>query len=505
MALSPVKVVHMMMTVVCRKTGILAATAALALAAHACGGGGGGGGGNNAEPPKTPDKLRVVARDGQTFPGGFNVNTIESANMADDRTISIIASNDATPTENAVFVRTASGQIRRVLGPGDSIAQGLSFSTVRNMSMAPTGEFVFEVGNELDKDGVFLWNGSSIEVVARTGANAVPEGFRISGALRVGPDGVVVFTGATSPCEIDSTDPDDVDISCDLRIHTLRDGVLSRVDVPNTLSNQTPTSVIIELNSRGEAVVGMSARGTEPVIGVIRDGDFEGLIPRRVELEGLGTVFTARPRAISPSGAIALDGFLDTDGDGERDEQHVLLYEDGLVTSIERTGGNFRGFEETRVRAEGIDGNNQVVYRVDFEEGGETRSSYRAWQDGRRSFIVYEGQFFGEDSNGNELFILNVDQLREAQNGDVLFTARLGFEDDNGDIRLTSRRLIRWNGGPLETLLELGAIVDGQRLVDEIQIADVNATGDLLIITSLGRDRDRVLLLLLRKDPDELA
>ena len=37
------------------------------------------------------------------------------------------------------------------------------------MNMAPTGEFAFEVGNELDNDGLFLWNGSSVEVVARTG------------------------------------------------------------------------------------------------------------------------------------------------------------------------------------------------------------------------------------------------------------------------------------------------------------------------------------------------
>lgn len=497
----------MMKTMDCRKTGFLAVIAAFSLGVHGCGGGGGGGGGggNNDDPPPTPDKLQVMARDGQTFPGGFQVLTIESANMSDDRTISMIASNDATPSVNAVFMRTPSGQIRRVLGPGDSIAAGLSFSTVRNMNMAPTGEFAFEVGNELDNDGLFLWNGSSVEVVARTGENPTPEGFRISGALRVGPGGVVVFTGGTSPCEIDTTDPDDVDISCDLQIHTMRDGTVERVEVPNALANQTPTSVILEVNARGEAVVGMSARGSEPVVGLIRGGQFEGLIPRRVDLEGLGTVFTARPRAISPAGAIALDGFLDTDADGERDEQHVLLYDNGFVTSVEKTGGSFRGFPETRVRAEGIDADNQVIYRVDFEEGGDTRSSYRAWKDGSRSFIVHEGQFFIEDDNGNDVDILNVDQIRVGLNGDVVFVARLGFIDDNGDTVTRGQRLIRWNGGPLETLLELGAEVAGQRLVEEIQIADINTNGDVLIVTSLGRSRDRVLLLLPRKDPDELA
>lgn len=478
---------------------------ALALGAASCGGGGGG---NNEDPPPTPSKLKVLARDGNTFPGDFQVQTIESANMSDDQTVAIIASESGTPSLNGVFLRSPNGQIRRILTPGDSRAEGLSFASVRNPEMAATGEFAFEVGNQLDNDGLFLWDGNELQTLARTAPGETPEGFRILGALRVARDGLVLFTDGTSPCEVDNTNPNDPDISCDLRIYTAQNGVVSQVEVPNALTNQTPTSVILEVNDRGETAVGLSARGNEPLVGLIRDGVFEGLLPRRGEIEGLGVLFSARPRAISPTGAIALDGFFDTDGDGQRDEEWVMIYDNGQIQPVERNGGNFQGNPEVDVRAEGIDRDNQIVYRVIFEsdEAGRNLTSLRAWKDGRRSYIAHEGMEFVEDHNGDPQDILDIDQVRVGVNGDVVFVARLGIiDEDTGDRRISGRRLIRWNGGPLETLLELGAEVDGGVLVNDISIADINSNGDLLIISSIDRSATRVLLLLPRKDPDELA
>lgn len=472
--------------------------AALALAAVVlplgCGGGG-------DDPPPTPSNLQVIARDGNTFPGGFAVGSIESANMSDDRTVAIIASEDATPSLNGVFVRSPDGTTRTVLTPGDPLAEGLSFANVRNLSMAPTGEFAFEVGNEIDNDGLFFWDGSNTSVLARTAPGETPEGFRILGALRVARDGLVVFTDGTSPCTIDQTNPDNPEISCDVRIFTALDGEVSRVEVPNSLTSQRPTSVLLETNSRGEVAVGLSARGSEPLVGLIRDQQFEGLLPRRAQIEGLGILTSARPRAISGTGAIALDAFIDIDEDGERDEERVLQYENGLLTTVAIGGGMFEGNPEVDIRAEGIDRNNRVVYRVDFDSipAGERLRSIRAWQDGNTSFIVHEGLPFGEDRNGNPQRILDILQLRVGTNGDVVFVAKLGDSDpDTGDRRISGTALLRWNGGGLETVLELGAQVAGGELVREISIADINANGDLLLISSLNRDRDRVLLLLPR-------
>ena len=483
------------------------ALAATVLVTEGCGGGGGGGGGG--DPPPTPDKLRVLARDGNTFPGEFRVGTIESAKMSDDRTVAIIASERATPSRNGVFLRSPDGGMRSVLTVGDSRAEGLSFANVRNLSMAPTGEFAFEVGNELDNDGLFFWNGSELSTLARTPPGETPDGFRTLGAMRVAGSGSVVFTLGTSPCTVDNTDPTDPDISCDLRVYAVQNGQGSRVEIPNALSDQTPTSVLLEANSRGETAVGLPARGNEPLIGLIRDGEFEGLLARRGNIEGLGVLFSARPRAISPTGAIAIDGFFDTDGDGERDQEHVLFYDEGFLTTVEKNGGNFEGHPEVDVRAEGIDGNNQVIYRVFFESdaaGGNNLVSLRAWKDGRRSYIVHEGQGFADDHKGDPQDILDIQQVRVGVNGDVVFVARLGvIDEENGDRKISGTRLIRWNGGPLETLLELGAEVDGGILVDDISIADINANGDLLLISSIDRSSTRVLLLLPRKLPDEIA
>ncbi len=472
---------------------------ATALFAVGCGGGG-------DDVPPTPSDLEIIARDGDTFPGGFEVLTIESANMSDDGTVAIIASEVATPSFNGVFMKRSGESVRSVLTEGHSLAEGLSFVNVRNLSMAPTGEFAFEIGNQLDNDGVFFWDGSQVSAVARTavestGTQAHPEGFRLAGALRVARGGLVVFTDAISPCTVDETDPEDIDIRCDLRIHTAQNGQVSQVEVPNGLTNQTPNAVLIEVNSRGEAALGMSARGSEPLIGLIRGGQFEGLLPRRADVEGLGVVTSARPRAISPTGAIALDGFFDEDGDGARDQERVLLFENGALTSIETRGGMFEGNPEVDVRAEGIDGDNRVVYRVDFESSaaGETLRSIRAWKDGRRSFIAHEGMGFGEDRNGDPQRILDIEQVRVAENGDVVLVVQLGDTDaDMGTRTISGTALLRWNGGGLQTVLELGANVGGGELVDDISIADINAAGDLLLISSINRNANRVLLFLPR-------
>ena len=53
----------------------------------ACGGGSGGGGGGG-----TPDTgPKVLLQDGAELPGGFVVNTIESAALSNDRSIALIA------------------------------------------------------------------------------------------------------------------------------------------------------------------------------------------------------------------------------------------------------------------------------------------------------------------------------------------------------------------------------------------------------------------------------
>ena len=468
--------------------------AALSLVMVGCGGG--------DDPPPTPSALQVLAKDGDVFPGGFEVGTIESAEMAEDGTVAIIASERATPSFNGVFLRSPSGDLSEVLGADSPLAEGLSFGTVRNLSVAATGEFAFQVGDQLDQDGLFYWDGSSVSALARTAPGQTPDGFRVLGAVRTAGGGDAIFSAGVTPCEVDSTDPNDPEVKCDLNIYRGTGDTVSRIDVPNTLSAQRPNAVLIEVNSLNEAALGLPARGNEPLVGRVVNGEFEGLLSRRQDIEGLGILQSARPRAISDTGAIALDGFIDLDRDGERDEEHILLYDRGTLTTIARSGGTFEGNPEVDLRAEGIDGANRVVYRVEFESeaaGGEELVSLRAWENGSTRYIAHEGLRYGEDDKGNERRILDIEQVRVGANGDVLMVCRLGREDpETGDRRISGTALLRWNGSSLATVLELGALVNGKELVSQISIADVNANGDLLLISSLDRSAIRVLLFLPR-------
>jgi hypothetical protein len=211
---------------------------------------------------------------------------------------------------------------------------------------------------------------------------------------------------------------------------------------------------------------------------------------------GLGEILAARPRGISSTGAIACDGGFDQDGDGERDITRAFLFHNGTLSTVAETGGTFEGNPETDVRAVGVDSANRVIYTMTFESGEEELISLRAWEAGQTSFIAHEGLDFGQDADGMDQRILELEQVRVSQGGDVLFVVTLGrFEQ--GTRRITGTRLMRWNGGALETVLQTDAQVSGGRLVG-FSIADVNDVGDVLLIGEIDRRANRALLLLPR-------
>jgi hypothetical protein len=475
---------HRLMTP--KRIGLLFALPLLAM--QSCGGGGGD------DAPPTPQGLGVLVKDGDTLPGDFQINTIESANMSNDQTISMIVSQPGDV--NGVFVRSPDGNIREVLTAGSPLAQGLSMSVVRNMSMAQTGEFAFEVGDQLDNDGLFFWDGNQVHVVARTEPGTTPPGFRILSQLRVGAGGLIAFSDGTSPCTIDNSTGTGR-LTCDLRIYSGQVGEVRQVTVPNDLTEQDPGRIIMEVNSRREIVVGLPSSGSDPLIGVIRNGQFDGLLNRRQQFPGLGAIFSARPRSISSNGAIALDASFDSDGDNNADRDRVLLLANGVLTPIAESGGTFQGNPEIDLEALGVDAANRVVYTVEFDAFATRQTSIRVWDGGQTHFVAHETmRFGGEDEEGNQLQIVEIEQIRFSQNGDVIFVATIGFFED-GTRTISETRLLRWNGGGLETVLRSGAEVRGGTLVG-FSIADVNDSGDILLIGEVNRRANRALILLPR-------
>lgn len=481
---------------VCSRAGL----SALAAAAMACGGGG-------DAPPPAPDALQVLVADGDTVAGNFTIGTIESAKMDDRGNVVFIASEDSQEAINAVFRRDEAGEIRPILQAGDALAEGISFDELRNLDVSPTGEAGFEAGNELDDDAFFYWVDGELQLVARTAPQTTPPGYRIGGALRAAAGGTLIFTSGHGACTVDQTDPERPEVRCDAQIHRVKDGVVSRVEVQNGLENQRATAVLVETNSRGDVVFGLVARGNEAIVATLEEVDggvgVAPLLSRRQEIPGLGTITSLRVRSYAADGAVLLDGFLDVDGDGERDEEHVLLYRDGTVTSIAVSGGTFEGNPETDIRAEAVSDEGTALYRVDFDSSaaGETLKSFRAYRSGETAAVLHEGLKYGEDDRGRTVRILSVEQVRVAGNGDVLFVVKLGDNDpETGDRTIFGTVLLRWTwAGGLKTILELGEAIDGRVLVDDLSIADVSSIGDALIITSLVVERNRAVVRLPRE------
>ena len=74
----------------------------------------------------------------------------------------------------------------------------------------------------------------------------------------------------------------------------------------------------------------------------------------------------------------------------------------------------------------------------------------------------------------------------------------LGFYEE-GTRRITSRRLLRWKDGVLDTLLESKSKI-GEGTLVSFDIADINSNGDLLMIAQIDARANRALLFIPRED-----
>ncbi len=473
-----------------RRSALLAAPLVALLGVAACGGGGGR--------PPAPDALQVLLRDGDTLPGGFEIATIESANMAADRSVAVIASGPGVPAENGVFLLEPGGRVRTIMAPSTP-PEGLTLTTVRNMAMAQTGEVVFEVGDELDFDGVFFYGGGELRTVARTEPGTTPPGFRILGELRLAEGGLVAFTDGTSPCTVDSSSGRER-ITCNLRIHVGPPGASEEVAVPNDLSDQSPSNIILQVNRRQQIAVGLPARGSDPLVGVIEGGVFEGLLNRRQEFPGLGTLFSARPRSLGTNGDLVIDAAFDTDGDGKRDQTRVVLLSNGAITSIAETGVEADLHPKDvvlDVRGLNVDDSGRVLYQIEFGREGEASGSLslRVWEGGQSREIAFEGLRFGRNAQDLQLRILSIEQIRANRSGDVVLRALIGRFND-GTRRIDRTAILRWTGTELEELLATKSDLPEGGRITSLSIQDLNESGDLLLIGSIDRRANRALFLL---------
>ena len=472
--------------------------AGLLFAFAACGSGGGDGTG---DPPRAPETLQLLMRRGDTMPGGLTVNSVESARMANDRSIVVIASQSGTPVLNGVYLRKPNGEFDRILDPSSPLASGLNMTDVAGLLMSPTGEATFkEGGNRLDRETVFSWNDGTLSRLASGLEPKVPPGFRKLGELRLGPNDRIAFTygvNGEEPCSVDSSTGTER-ISCKLRLAYGTHDDLREVALPNELENQRPTSVGLEFNANGDLLVGLPASGRNPLIGVVRDGVFNSIVERQAEFPDYGVLLSATPRAIASNGDVAIDASFDTDDDRERDAERILLYSGGGFTSIAQLRDPAGSATVVDVRALAIDDAGRVTYQANFNQNPNEPTgpvSIRQWENGATREIAFEGQTgFGESEDDEGYRILEIESVRVNRRGEVVFVARIGFFED-GTEETVETRLLRDAGNGLETLLRTGSEFSGGTIAGIETLSDINDNGDVLLIIELrGAGRGLALI-----------
>lgn len=468
-----------------------AVLAGLLLALVGCGGGGG------SNRPASP--FEILLSDGDTLPGGFLVGTIESANMANDRSVAIIASQPGTPAINGVFLRRPTGAVTPILTADSELPEGLSLVTVRNLAMSGGGDVSFELGARLDDDALYLFSGGRLDLLARTAPGATPPGFQILGERRIADGGRIAFVAGTSPCTVENSGTNER-ITCVLQLWDGRGDDLSLVEVPVSLEDQTSSAVTVVMDDAGRLVVGLPPRNRQSVVGEVVDGQYRSLLVRGQPIGDFGTLISAKPRAVNAAGAIVIDARFDTDGDTVIDQDRVLVLRDGVYTSVAETNVRLAPNDLVlQARGNAIDGRGRVFFTITYAEDANDPTpdqAIRVWDQGAISNIVITGQRAGEDDMGNKLQVIEFDQLRVPPTGEAIYRADIGYYKD-GTRKITETRVDRWRDGTADTMVKTGDVVDTGKIV-EIAVADLNDAGDLLSIAGINRRTNRALLLLPR-------
>ena len=150
-----------------------------------------------------------------------------------------------------------------------------------------------------------------------------------------------------------------------------------------------------------------------------------------------------------------------------------------------------------QVRGNAIDDRGRVLFTITSAEPGQTSGgqSYRVWDSGTTTQIVYEGENAGKDDQNHDLEVLELDQLRSNAGGEVVYRAAIGYFE-NGTRKTTETHLDRWLDGDRTTVLSTGWKAPDRSKIVEVSISGLNDVGDLLTICGLGTRSNRALILL---------
>jgi hypothetical protein len=363
--------------------------------------------------------------------------------------------------------------------------------------MAPTGEMIFQAGDGLDTDRLFVVRGDGVSTLAGAAPGVTAPDFRVLGNVRIGANGVVAFVAGGHQCESSITPGGSLRHVCRIALFVAQGGEIDRVELEALdLAEVATNTVRVELDPAGNAYFSVPGRREAPTLVRFGAGEAAAVLTADQEIPTLGqTLSSVEAVDIAANGEILLSGALPPRGDeGVRPAILGILTAESF-TQIAAEGEPIDGETAEEVRAIALDGDGNALYEARFRDTSGPVESLRrslrlAGRNGDRE-LVREG---APAPDGGDRTVVSIDASRINEAGDVVFLTSLGQIEDGTlfieEIRATLRRA----DGTLRTLVSSARSAQFGTL-SRLLIVGLDEQANVLLLAEREQSSDRALLL----------
>jgi hypothetical protein len=485
----------------------LLSVALATLVVAACGGGSGGGGGGSPTPvPTVPlssptpnpgptpsptpiGRVQTLLRDGDQVADGVVVANIEDGAISNDGRVAVIISISGANGGRAVYLRSPSGSFTPVFDSSNAPPE-VDLRTLATIRMSGTGEVIFQSGEGLDSDRLYLAANGTVQTIAGAPPGITAPTFRILGEVRISDGGLVGFAGGGDPCTI-STVGGQTRIRCTLHLFVATpDGVKEAIVSGVDLSDQTATQPRVAIGGTPEMVYfSIPSDNTQPGVVRVNDGRVETVLAQTADV-GIGTIERPQVIGVNASGDVLLTPRLQATG---TNPTVVGVLRGRSFGEIAREGDRVGQDVITSLRGIGIDTSGQALYQATIGSTSGTATTVQSLRlgDTRSSTeLVREGQPIAS----GDLTVITLDESRINRAGDVAYTVELGTID-GGTVRIEEIRVVVRH--PDGSLVTVASTRDSNQVgsLSSLKIVALDENGGVLIIATGARSSDRLLLL----------
>lgn len=482
-------------------------TALLALVALGCGGGGGGGDGGGgpaptprptptvpAGPTPTPQppagSARIILQNGDVSSDGVVVGNIEDAALARNGNLSVIVARDSGSGDHIVLEAGPDRQFE-VLFDETNAPADVDLGTLTRLRMAPTGEIAFLSGTGLDTDKLHYAADGEVRTIAGGPPGVVKPDFRVLGNFRIVSGGIVAFTGGAEDC-VQETTGDTVRNRCTLALYLADRTQVVRIEHEGfLLEERLANDAQIAINESGDAYFSLPGRRESPMLIRYADGEVEALLQRESELPGLGLLSRIDVVDLDEQGRLLVELGLVPENEDDPILDHVGLLDGDRLETFAREGTIENGLVLERVRGIGL-GGGAALFEVTLRDPAtdEAKLCLRLGNAEEVVDVVCEGDPFAGGTN----VVFTIEGARINAVGDVLFVSQLGRRNDDTTFLEETRATVRRIDGEYVTIASSkdSGILGAVTALNSVGFDD---SGNVLLIAERDATNDRVLLI----------